>query len=450
MSKTTTFNGAVSDNWSASDNWLNGIPVDGDNVGAGHTESFDNIQSLSLSSLDLSGLATNSPSTVVVTGTILTIGTLIVDYSSKLYAAPIFNNSSGPTTVIVESITQTRTSPIFEPLLAALGNGTLVNESVNDPGLNYNIGNGGTVIVDNTVNGSSQFNFITLNQGTTSAGGIGTVALKDPDSTQKPSLGELGVGDTLELPGSSAVVTFPSQNQLVAATNVGTYTFRVTWPGNGLQPPNFGYTTHSDSSTGLEAITFYCFCAGSHIATPAGEKAIENLRIGDVVTTTDGRERPVRWIGRNTVTTRFGDPLRFAPIRIRAGAIGDGLPARNLLLSPDHAIFVNGILVHAGALVNGTSIIREVDLPAQFVYYHIELDEHCLILAEGLAAETFVDNVDRMRFDNWEEHRTLFGDGKAIREMEYPRAMSHRQVPPSIRVMLDARARNLVTEQHAA
>jgi hypothetical protein len=75
-----------------------------------------------------------------------------------------------------------------------------------------------------------------------------------------------------------------------------------------------------------------------------------------------------------------------------------------------------------------------------FVYYHIELDDHSLIFAENAPAETFVDNVDRLAFDNWAEHEALFPNGKEVPELPYARAKSHRQVPRKTREMLAARA----------
>ncbi|KAA5595959.1 Hint domain-containing protein [Blastochloris sulfoviridis] len=183
-----------------------------------------------------------------------------------------------------------------------------------------------------------------------------------------------------------------------------------------------------------------CFMPGTMVRTPSGEVAVETLQAGDHVLTSEGAAQPVRWIGRQTVSTRFGDPLRVLPIRIKAGALGEGVPSRDLLISPDHAILVDGALIHAGALVNGTSIVRERDVPEVFTYYHVELDDHSLVLAENTPAETFVDNVERLNFDNWAEYQALYPEGKTITELPYPRAKAHRQVPVSLRVQLMARA----------
>ena len=79
-------------------------------------------------------------------------------------------------------------------------------------------------------------------------------------------------------------------------------------------------------------------------------------------------------------------------------------------------------------------------MPATFAYYHVELEEHRLILAEGASTETFVDNVDRMAFDNWDDYLALYPEGYRIKEMRWPRARSHRQVSRAIRGMMSGRA----------
>jgi hypothetical protein len=87
--------------------------------------------------------------------------------------------------------------------------------------------------------------------------------------------------------------------------------------------------------------------------------------------------------------------------------------------------------------------VRETTVPRVFVYYHVELDDHSLIVAENTPVETFVDNVDRLNFDNWVEHQALYPEGKSINELPYPRAKAHRQVPVNIRVMLAERAQRI-------
>ena len=156
--------------------------------------------------------------------------------------------------------------------------------------------------------------------------------------------------------------------------------------------------------------------------------------------------RPVSWLGRQTVSRIFADPMRVLPIRIKAGALAENVPSRDLLISADHAILIDAMLVQAGALVNGTSIVRETDVPTTYTLYHVEVDDHSLILADNVPSETFVDNVDRLAFDNWDEHVALYPEGKSIVEMAYPRAQSHRQVPRAVRERLAARAAALFGE----
>lgn len=197
-----------------------------------------------------------------------------------------------------------------------------------------------------------------------------------------------------------------------------------------------GYGLKADADGSLELVV--CYYPGTLIRTIRGEVNVEELSIGDVVVTADGAAKPVRWIGRNTVSTRFADQNRVLPIRISKGALGSGLPVRDLLVSPDHAILVDGILINAGTMVNGETITQEHDVPEIFTYYHIEVEGHSLVLAEGTPAETFVDNVSRMAFDNWSEYLELGLGEETIMELDYPRARSVRQIPESIKLKLFA------------
>jgi hypothetical protein len=223
----------------------------------------------------------------------------------------------------------------------------------------------------------------------------------------------------------------------------------ASWDGSQQESLHFSATTDvskiflataTDSGAATVDQLTFCFMAGTMIRTPTGETPVEALKRDDLVLTADGRALPVSWLGRQTIRARFSDPLRNWPIRICRDALAENTPCRDLLLSPDHAVMVDGVLIHAGALVNGATILRERAVPETFVYYHVELDDHALILAENVPAETFIDTVDRMHFDNWDEHEALYPRGKPIEEMPYPRAKARRQVPMHIRAALDDRA----------
>jgi hypothetical protein len=220
----------------------------------------------------------------------------------------------------------------------------------------------------------------------------------------------------------------------------------------GQQGGTYYFFTDQNLSNGtnlhLDSGTFppVCFMPGTHILTPAGEVLVENLKRGDLVQTVDGGSVAVRWIGRQAMMSLFADEFHL-PVRIKAGALGDNVPSRDLLTSPDHALFVDGILVHAGALVNGTSIVRERDVPERFAYYHIEVADHSLILAENTPAETFIDNVDRQRFDNWNEYLELDLENTTMVELPYPRAKAYRQVPRAMRTKLEQRGQLLYGQE---
>ncbi len=151
-----------------------------------------------------------------------------------------------------------------------------------------------------------------------------------------------------------------------------------------------------------------CFVSGTLILTSRGEIAVEALTEGDHVATASGHYRPIRWIGRRRYTGRFlaGNP-NMQPIRFRAGSLGDSLPRRDLLVSPEHAMFLDGVLVPAKALVNGGAIVQEHGLN-RVEYFHIELDSHDVLLAEGARSETFLATGDRGRHQDAAEHAGLY------------------------------------------
>ena len=107
----------------------------------------------------------------------------------------------------------------------------------------------------------------------------------------------------------------------------------------------------------------------------------------------------------------------MAPIRIRRGAFADNMPHTDLLVSPDHAIFVDGKLICARQLVNGTTIRQEKGWTS-VEYFHVELDAHAILLAEGLPAESYLDTGNRGFFANSGEPLVLHPD--LTDETDYP------------------------------
>jgi len=182
-----------------------------------------------------------------------------------------------------------------------------------------------------------------------------------------------------------------------------------------------------------------CFAPGTEIATPDGARRVERLRIGDRVSTADGRTVAVKWIGRQVLHKLMADPDYYAPVRVKAGALGPGCPDRDLVLTSDHALIIDGFAINAGALVNGSTILKvpEHEMPYRSVFYHIETDDHEVVLANGAPAETFIDYTGRQIFDNHAEYQALYGDETAIPEMTRPRISAARLVPDWVRAKLD-------------
>jgi hypothetical protein len=152
-----------------------------------------------------------------------------------------------------------------------------------------------------------------------------------------------------------------------------------------------------------------CYVAGTRILTDQGLVAIERLNVDDVVVTASGARRPVRWLGSRRIDcTRHPDPAHVWPICIEAGAFGEGTPARDLWVSPGHAMLIDGALIQAYQLVNGATI-RQVRRP-RVEYWHLELDAHDCVLAEGLASESYLDTGNRTAFVNGGEFLEAYPD----------------------------------------
>ncbi len=172
--------------------------------------------------------------------------------------------------------------------------------------------------------------------------------------------------------------------------------------------------TASDGHGGTEIfLASVCYAAGTQILTAAGERAVESLRLGDMVMTVVGDElvaRPVQWLGRRRIDlAAHPRPTEVAPIRIQRGAVADTVPHRDLLVSPDHAILVDGKLVCARQLVNGETLRQECG-QASVDYFHVELAGHAILIAEGLPAESYLDTGNRGFFDHAGEPRVLHPD----------------------------------------
>ena len=222
--------------------------------------------------------------------------------------------------------------------------------------------------------------------------GQGTVTdTRDPSTSDDTSqLGDID-DDIFSFNGNNyTFVTSTTQGGFIAqAQNNNLYLFRY----GGYGRTDYYYANSSNY--------VICFTTGVRIDTARGPVAVENLAVGDVALTAFGVERPIRWIGSRTVDCS-GENAHMAPVRVMANAFGAGVPERDVYLSPGHPVLVGQdgaeVFVPIMNLINGTTIERTS--MQSVTYWHVELDEHDVLLADGLPAESFFDMGSRGWFDN--------------------------------------------------
>ena len=244
-------------------------------------------------------------------------------------------------------------------------------------------------------------------------------------------------------PYSGYTVEINGQNYAIYGPDSSDY-FYIPYsdPSEGLASLDGTPITQTFVNSGDDAVVAnICFAAGTLIATPDSETPVETLQIGDLITTTDGRAVLVKWLGRQTHTraaVNMALPERVQPVRIRAGALGGGLPKRDLTVTADHGMVLDGLVINASALVNGETIdfVPGAELGDSLTVYHIETEAHDVILANGAASETFIDAAGRAAFDNCQEYLDLYGAERIIPEMKHPRISSPRLLPTAIRQRL--------------
>lgn len=152
-----------------------------------------------------------------------------------------------------------------------------------------------------------------------------------------------------------------------------------------------------DNGGSDDTLTAACYCKGTLILTANGEVAVEDLSVGDQVMTVSGALEPVIWLGNSTIhCERQLHKDKAYPIRIVKDALGINLPKRDLFLSPDHSVYIDGVMIPAYCLINGSTITQAMT-ETLVTYYHVELPQHNAILAEGLPAESYLETSEANR-----------------------------------------------------
>jgi hypothetical protein len=203
-------------------------------------------------------------------------------------------------------------------------------------------------------------------------------------------------GDTIDLQNISfgLAPTISTATDSVTITGDGTSaTFGIV----GAGAESFAVVPDA-ASTGSD-LSVQCFREGTRIRTARGEVAVEALCVGDLVATEFSGLVPVRWLGTRAIDCRRHKlPANAWPVRVREGAFDGNAPARDVFLSPDHAVFIDDVLIPVRYLVNGRTIAQE--RCDTVTYWHVELGQHDVIFAEGLRCETYLDTGNRGAFTN--------------------------------------------------
>jgi len=223
----------------------------------------------------------------------------------------------------------------------------------------------------------------------------------------------LAPGDTIDLTNvgfsSAGSAVLASGNILHITENGHVYGFDLD-PSQNLSNDVFKLSSDGHGGTALSVTTVPCYCRGTLILTDQGEVPVEELDIGDRVTTMSGARRPIKWVGRRSYSGRFAlGQTQILPIRIGASAIAENVPRRDLWISPHHAMYLEGVLIEAKDLLNGITIVQ-AERVEKVEYFHIELDSHDVIIAEGAFSESFIDDDSRGMFHNAPEYGALYPD----------------------------------------
>ena len=203
-------------------------------------------------------------------------------------------------------------------------------------------------------------------------------------------------GDTIDITGFTATsISTLASNTQVVLTNSGGVHETLTF---AAPISNFEFKT---GSFGTE-LTTICFCTDTQIATPSGEVPVQTLKPGDIVLTAHNGPRTVSWVGTGKVLATRGKRGVATPVIVRKDALADNLPHRDLHVTKAHSLYIDGVLIPVEFLVNHKSILWD-DRAQEVEIYHIELESHDVVIANGVPAESYRDDGNRWLFQNANE-----------------------------------------------
>ncbi len=329
--------------------------------------------------------------------------------------------------------------------LIKTGSGTWTLTGANTYAGGTTLSGGNLVLGNANAAGTGDITFSTLSGNATARLTLDTAAQAN-GVTFGNTIANFNGSSELDLKGlTNASVSFNSSNSLLTVTGTrGGDSFTQSFTLES--PTSTAYEARDDGNGGTVVVV--CFAAGTRIRTTRGDVPVETLAVGERAVTASGEARPIRWIGHRTMPCRGRSDVM--PVRIAAGTFGERRPFRDLLVSPAHAICVDPmgdrsgeVLIPAIRLLNGSTITQ---VEAETVsYWHVELDSHDILIADGLPTESYLDCGNRRFFANAEvTDITLPPDARPMGALPFCRPF-HESGPvvETVRERLDARARAL-------
>jgi hypothetical protein len=238
----------------------------------------------------------------------------------------------------------------------------------------------------------------------------GSVQVTTPNGTTNFTIANANISNGAGDPNQFTLNSTATNGDVLSLTYTGQTP--TSFDSGSFQDVNSGQSEFSvvAPETITSTNTTACYVTGTLIRTIRGDIAVENLAVGDIVVTASGKERPIKWIGHRGYAGRFANTNPdVLPICFKANSLADGVPARDLWVSPKHAMFLDDALVPAEFLVNGVSVVK-ADRVESVTYWHVELDSHDVLMAEGAPSESFVDDCSRGMFINAHTFAALYPD----------------------------------------
>ena len=330
---------------------------------------------------------TASTLTINTGGTVSGSGTLNVGSHGTLTMAGGILSVTGAAqnNGLIQGFGTLAAGPANNGTIAVSGGRLVINGSESGTGTDT-IGNGATLEEGSALGFGQSVSFV--NGATASALQLNVLS----SQTQSFGLSNWQNGDRLYIANGVTVnsASFTNGTTLQVFTTGGEYDFTNVSVAAGASPI---------FATGTNFVELICFCAGTLIGTPAGEVPVQTLKAGDIVLTAHNGPRKVTWLGKGKVLSTRGKRTAATPVIVRKGALADNVPARDLHVTKAHSLYIDEVLIPVEFLVNHKTIIWD-DRAQEVEIYHVELESHDILIANGTPAESYRDDGNRWLFQN--------------------------------------------------